>query len=446
MAVTQVAAATRVTGTTSIALAYAAGYTPASGDLLLLFVDANTANGTAASFTDPSSAVWTKLGTISGVNSLQTISGRVYARWADGTTNDNAPTIAASGVSSGQGVTEAWRGLDSTTALPVQPTAPFTGTTGTSGTTVTGNSLTTSVANEFVWSAMSARFSSAVTAISWTGGSADDLVAAKSGTCWIGTGTQTVATSGTVVTPGGSTTGTGSGSVSGIMSFGFKPAAAGTPITGTGSITLGGSGTAKAAVHGTNGITLGGSGTAKAAVHGTGSISLSGTATTKAAVHGTNAFSLNGTGTAKAAIHGTGAISLNGSGSLKARMAGTGAFTLGGTGTLSGGAPHPITGTGSIALNGTGSLKARLAGAGLVSLSGSGLLKARLSAAGLLSLSGTGVVTPPTTPGFLSTQTSASNQLTVGVDDAPVISSSGTISASITSTSSSPDLIVGYPS
>lgn len=217
MAVSQVAVPKVVTGTT-LTTAYTAGYTPTLGDLLLIVCEANNAAGTTPTFSSPSG--WTLIGQVSGSNGLQRLAAHVLARNADGTSGDNAPVITVTSGSSGQALTEAWSGLD-LTSLPLQPTAPFTGSAVTTA-SVTGNSITTSVANEWIYSTFTARLASSATSTLWTGGNTVDLADTVTGTIHLASGYQTAGASGSVVTSSGSVSST-SGAISSIMSFGFAP-------------------------------------------------------------------------------------------------------------------------------------------------------------------------------------------------------------------------------
>lgn len=214
------------TGTTSIVTSYANGYTPAVGDLLLIFCSAAKASSGQPSFTTPTN--WTLLGSATVNNGAVNGSGFLIARFADGTANDNAPTITV-GSASWQAVIQGWYGLDSTATLPRHPASiPLAAGGNTSTTNIAGNSITTSVDNEWVWSGFASRGPVGMSSFAWTDAGSgptptvDVALAGPATNDYLATAQETVPTSGTVVQPK-ATFSIGSGAANTLMSFGFTP-------------------------------------------------------------------------------------------------------------------------------------------------------------------------------------------------------------------------------
>lgn len=137
---------------------------------------------------------------------------------------------------------------------------------------------------------------------------------------------------------------------------------------------------------------------------GTGTVTLGGTGTATAAYAraGAGTVTLDGTGQAAVAVTGVGTVTLGGSGDANAaggapERTGTGTVTLGGTGTAV--AREIRTGAGSVTLGGSAAAAARemRAGAGTLTLTGSGAAGARVAAEGIgtITLTGTGTATTP---------------------------------------------------
>lgn len=111
-----------------------------------------------------------------------------------------------------------------------------------------------------------------------------------------------------------------------------------------------------------------------------------------AAASGTGSITLSGSGDAAGAAAGSGSIALSGSGGAAAPAGGTGSIDLSGAGVID---FQPATGDGSITLSGTGGAGIGASGSGTISLDGSGAAGASEAAAGTGSivLSGFGSAT-----------------------------------------------------
>ena len=240
----------------------------------------------------------------------------------------------------------------------------------------------------------------------WTEQAETSNNAAASPTIGAGICQETV-TGGSGVASGTDSDGAYDGSASNHISYviSIKPVTGGTPITASGSITLGGSATAQAAATASGSVTLGGSATGQAPVTASGSVTLGGSATAQGAVTASGSVTLGGTATAQAAATASGSITLAGSatavdstgstasgsitlgGSATAQAATTasGSITLGGSAT----ARAAATATGSITLGGTATGQAPLTATGSVTLGGSATAQARATASGSVTLTAT---------------------------------------------------------
>ncbi len=158
---------------------------------------------------------------------------------------------------------------------------------------------------------------------------------------------------------------------------------------------------------GTASISLSGSGGARAAVSGAGSISLSGSGATQGAATTSASLSLSGAGSARASAAGTGALSLaanatppsggnSGAASLTLVAAGNAVSTIAGSGTLTltavGTAPTGggVSATGSLTLSGTGAARGVAVGSGALTLFSVGSAVNLTAGTGTLTLSASG--------------------------------------------------------
>ena len=200
----------------------------------------------------------------------------------------------------------------------------------------------------------------------------------------------------------------------------FVAIATNVALAGSGTITLGGTGTLSTtenvALSGSGTITLGGTGTISTtenvALSGSGTIALGGTGTLSTtenvALSGSGTIALGGTGTLSTtenvALAGSGTIALGGTGTLSTTenlaLSGSGTIALGGTGTLSTTENLALSGSGTIALGGTGTLSTTenvaLSGSGTIALGGTGTINVAenvaLSGSGTIALGGTGSI------------------------------------------------------
>lgn len=204
------------------------------------------------------------------------------------------------------------------------------------------------------------------------------------------------------------------------------------PNTAAGSITLGGSATARAAATASGSLVLGGTGTAQAPTTASGSLALTGTANWR--VQGI-AGSLALAGTSNWRVQGiTGSLALGGSGAAQGRVtSATGSLTLGGSATARGAA----TASGSLALGGSAATVV-LGIAGSLALAGSATAQAPVTAAGSLALDGTATATSGST-------NTAAGSLTLDATSsaAASASSSGSLTLGGSATAAAPATTAG---
>lgn len=195
---------------------------------------------------------------------------------------------------------------------------------------------------------------------------------------------------------------------SGALSLGGSGAVnVGVKFTGGGALALAASGLVKIglAIAGSAALVLGASGqvTTPVAVQGSGALSLGGSGAVQVAVAlaGGAELSLGGSGTVAVAVglSGGGAIVLGASGAIAVpvSVSGGGALDLGASGTLE--VPVAVAGGGALTLGGSGefvigSLPVTVGGGGALTLGGSGAVRVevRLSGSGALVLGATGAV------------------------------------------------------
>lgn len=199
----------------------------------------------------------------------------------------------------------------------------------------------------------------------------------------------------------------------------------------TASLTLSGSGTARAAAPAAAAsLTLTGSGTAQVRAAGTASLSLSGTAGPSIAVSAAASLSLTATGAAQTTVTSSASLALSATGTARVAGGSTASLTLTGIGT----ALAPVVGTASLTFSGTGTGSSIAAASSNATLTLSASGAATTTGAGTASLSLTGV-------GTARTATSATASLTL--TGAGTARAAGASTASLTLTATGTALASG---
>lgn len=241
------------------------------------------------------------------------------------------------------------------------------------------------------------------------------------------------------------------------VTFDYLVEVAATPVSGTGSLSLSGSGDARVSAVASASLDLTGTGAGAAPGAASAALDLSGSATWTvvgaAALalsasgdgaggpSGSASLSLSGAGTAGASTTGTADLALSGSGAAGHGTSGSASLSLSGAGDLSG--ILAASGTLTLSLSATGSASVEGVAAASLSLTAAGDAQASASATGALSLSGSGAAGADglataslslSAVGSTSFATSGTGTLTVAAIGSASISRSGTASLTLSST------------
>lgn len=198
--------------------------TAAAGNLLLIAV-ALTRGSSAPTCSTPSG--WTAGPTVSLTNGANR--GAILLFWKLAAGSDANPIFTISSSTSGACIAEEWSGLDASTPHDADSTGASRAGIGTSVTLT--DSITTSVANEWVWSALAEMSSSvALSAVSWGGGQSADSALHGTSVVEFATGAAVFAGSGAQSPNVTFTAGTGA-NYEFLASMAFVQSASGTPAS-----------------------------------------------------------------------------------------------------------------------------------------------------------------------------------------------------------------------
>lgn len=205
----------------------------------------------------------------------------------------------------------------------------------------------------------------------------------------------------------------------------IRPAAAGSPASGTAALTLTATNTgASGAAVGTAAVALVATGTARAAVAGSAAVTLTATGTARAAAAGSASLTFTASGTASIPAAGSAALDLaaTGSASGSSPASGTAAITL----TASGSARGAASGTAALTLTATGASAARASGAAAITVTASGTARAASTGTAAITVTATGTARAPVAGAAAMTVT-ATGSATAGASPA-----SGTATVELT--------------
>lgn len=208
----------------------------------------------------------------------------------------------------------------------------------------------------------------------------------------------------------------------------IRPAAGGTPASGTAAISLTATNTGTAgAGSGTAALAVVATGTARGAASGTAALSLVATGAATAAASSTAAIALTATGTAQAPATGTAAVSLTATGAAAAPATSTAALALVATGTATagGGGGTPASGTAALDITATGTARAVASSSAAITLTATGTAQVPATGTAAITLTATGTAAAP------ATGTSAITLTATGTARTPV---TGTAAITLTAT------------